>query len=413
MTTSPCLTCKTAVKIHTDQWIALKHSSQFYNPSGSMSSEPVAGGVLRADSSATMLSMSDLDPVSAIFIRECYILWYNQFLKAAKERPKGKFALSSSPGCGKTIANNFIFKMAASDPFLRDKSILYQFGAHFYHFKSGSVGHIDRNTALTIASLPDTFYVLDGLDASPVHSECLTLFISSPQSNIFKDWHYHAQIVPRYFPVWSLEELRQCRIYCYPTISQEVVDRRYERYGGIARYVFWPNEEPPSIQAAVFDSDARKSIRSVGEPSRLFPTSHILLHLSVDEHLRFQHVVLASRYVGHLLFSKYFDETFETLKSLLGGGGALAGHLFECYVHFLFENGREEPLICRSLEGVFPFYMHSSLGIYSLIFHQGTTSSCSYRFHRAMLRFLKWFQKTCRRTSTMSRCRRSSPLLML
>jgi hypothetical protein len=123
--------------------------------------------------------------------------------------------------------------------------------------------------------------------------------------------------------------------------------------------VFW-REGPPSIESAISDSQARESIRSVGQPSQLFPTSHMLLHLSVDENMHFQHVDLASRYVGVLLFSKYFQETLDNLKSMLGAGGALAGHLFECYVHFLFEYGRDEPLSCRSLEGLH----HSNVHLY-------------------------------------------------
>jgi hypothetical protein len=282
-------------------------------------------------------------------------LWFKTFLDAVKMRPMGKFALSSSPGCGKTTANNFIFKMAASDPHLHLKPILYQVKEVFYHLKSNMVYIVDRKEAHIIASLPETFYVIDGRDADPVHSLCLTLFISSPRSNNFKDWYFHQQIEPWYFPVWSLEELRNCRERCYPTISPDVLDSRYHRYGGIARYVLRPVGEPPSIEAVVADYNARDSIRAVGDPSQIYPSSHMLLHLSVDENLRLQHVVLASRYVGSLLFEKYFDETYDRLTSLLGAGGALAGHLFECYVHFLFKGIRELKLICESLEGIHRF----------------------------------------------------------
>jgi hypothetical protein len=341
--------------IYTDQWIALKHSSQFCDPFGEKCDEPVAGGFLSVPDPQTLLSMSDLGPASIIFIRECYIFWFNRFLEAAKRRPLGKFALSSTPGCGKTAAFNFILKMAASDPLLKDKPILYQFKAFFYHFKSDSVYAIGSKAAQKIARRSETFYIIDGHNADPVQSDCLTLFISSPRSDTFKNWYYHAMTTPWYFPVWSLKELRDCREVCYPTISEEVVDRRYEQYGGIARYLFWTDQDPPAIKFVVADSDARKSIRAVGEPSQLFPSSHMLLHITVDDDQHFQHMTLASRYVGRLLFSKHFDETFELLKSLLGSRGALAGHLFECYVHYLFENGREEPLVCRSLEGIYVF----------------------------------------------------------
>jgi hypothetical protein len=295
------------------------------------------------------------EPFSLVFIRECYINWFTKFLLAVKQRPRGRFALSSSPGCGKTFAITFIFKMAITEPFLRDYSILYQFQTAFYHFRSDTIVQVDRGEAENITLLPETFYILDGPDAEPVHSICLTLFISSPR-NIFKDWHYHSKITPSYFPVWSLEELRQCRALCYPTIDEATVDTRYLQYGGIARYVFWEDGKPPSLEAIITDSNARRSIHSVGEPSRLFPSSHMLLHITVDEDMHFRHVVLASRYVGVLLFSKYFQETLDNLTSMLGAGSALAVHLFECYAHFLFQNGRDEPLNCRSLEGLHHSY---------------------------------------------------------
>ena len=292
--------------------------------------------------------MSDSGLVSTLFIRECYIIWFGQFLPAAQKWPTGKFALSSSPGCGKTMVTNYLFKMAHSHPILQNKPILYQSGKAFFYFNLDKVFYIDRNAALKLAINNQTFYILDGLDAKPVHSECLTLFIASPRSNHFKDWHYHAQITPSYFPVWSLNELRDCRALCYPEFDVATVDR-----GGIARYVFWPNEEPPSLEGVIADSNARKSFRSAGDPSQLFPSSHMMLHISVDENLHFQHIVLASRHVGYLLFDKYFDETLERLKSLLGGRSALAGHLFECYAHFLLEHGHPHPFNCRSLEGVY------------------------------------------------------------
>jgi hypothetical protein len=193
-----------ADNIFTTQWNALKNFSHFYDPSGSKSRAPIAGGVLRAsgNDSPTLLSMSNTrGGISTIFIRECYILWFDKFLKDVKAEPEGKFALSSSPGCGKSMADNFIFKMAASDPLLSHKPILYQFGKTFYHFNLDSVFLIDRMTAQNIALLKETFYVLDGHSVDPLHSECLTLFISSPLSDTFKKWHYHTQISPRYLPV--------------------------------------------------------------------------------------------------------------------------------------------------------------------------------------------------------------------
>ena len=204
-----------------------------------------------------------------------------------------------------------------------------------------------------IAIEEETFYILDGDDAEDVPSHCLTLFISSPR-DYFRSWLDEVMTTSPYFPVWTLDELRKCRMLCYGTIAQTVVDDRYSQYGGIPRYVFCPPAELPSLENVIADSDARESIRAIWNPSDMFPTSHILLHISVDENFHYHHLVLASRYIGVLLFSRHFQQMFERLKEVLGDGGALgfAESLFECYIHFLFENGYNQPLICRSLEGL-------------------------------------------------------------
>jgi hypothetical protein len=166
------------IRLYTGQWMALKRSSRFISTDGRELRSLTAGCVLRLDNSSSMLAVSDCDEVTAVFVRQCYILWFSEFLAGVAERPKGKFALSSSPGCGKTMATNVIFKLANSTPLLQDKPILYQFSSAFFYFHSDKVISVDRNKAIEFAVLPETFYILDGRDADPVHSICLTLFIS-------------------------------------------------------------------------------------------------------------------------------------------------------------------------------------------------------------------------------------------
>ena len=106
-------------------------------------------------------------------------------------------------------------------------------------------------------------------------------------------------------PVWSLDELLDCRELCYDMLTQEVVEDRYRRYGGIARNVFWEPRQLPSLEGALANGNACKCIRAVHDLSRMSTSSHILLHISVDENLPFTaYLVLASRYVGNRLFTK-------------------------------------------------------------------------------------------------------------
>jgi hypothetical protein len=235
---------------YTNQWMLLK-KSRFFS-SGEPGDRPCAGSILHTSDSSQILSLANRQ-IFRVFIRDCYIQWFNLFLESIEQRPIGKFALSSTPGCGKTFATNYIFKMASTNPYLCNKPILYQYKTEFFYFRSDKVFAVDRGRATTIAQSHDTFYILDGYNADPVSSECLTLFISSPCSSHFEHWCYEAQITPLFFPVWSLDELQSCRDQCYhQMIDRTTVDERYEQYGGIPRFVFWDGE-PPSIEAAVDD----------------------------------------------------------------------------------------------------------------------------------------------------------------
>jgi len=242
------------ISVYTSWWIALKSASHFISSDGNHSPVPSAGSVLCLINSTEILTMSKSKPLSSIFIWECYIMWWNRFILDVEQDPSRKFALSSSPGCGKTVATNFIFKMATSHPLLHDKPILYQFKTDFYSIQLDNVSRINCDVASGIAICPETFYLLDGLDADPMHSRCLTLFIVSPCNNNFKNWYYQCTITPLYFPIWSWDEFWQCQELCYQGISEETIKSWYERYGGIAHYVYWQPGDLPSLEAAVTES---------------------------------------------------------------------------------------------------------------------------------------------------------------
>lgn len=62
------------------------------------------------------------------YIRPCYVQWSNSVLAELSNDPKTLlFALSSSPGCGKTSLTPFLFKMIRSMDIFKDVSIVYQY----------------------------------------------------------------------------------------------------------------------------------------------------------------------------------------------------------------------------------------------------------------------------------------------
>ena len=130
--------------------MSLKYYSQFSTAADSTraSVKPCTGGILHLSDLLGLSSMlsimmeSDEPPkVTSIFTRECYIRWFDRFVLDVKRRPSGKFGISSTPGCGKTMAINFILKMASSVPELRDRPVLLQYRnlKEFSHIKSDRV----------------------------------------------------------------------------------------------------------------------------------------------------------------------------------------------------------------------------------------------------------------------------------
>ena len=270
-----------------------------------------------------------------------------------RREPNGTNALSGTPGIRKRFIVIYLFARMPDTPSLAGRDILYQRSDRFYLFSPKVDVFLvnDLPSVMNLVTISSTFYIIDGHMAEPVDSKCLTLFMSSPRNHMFQDWCKEQTTYPLYLPVWTLEELETCHPECYPDLSSENLESRYLRYGGVPRTVFWTHGELPSIDGTINDANARKSINSVGTPSRIFPTSHLLLHIIVNDDLGFQGLDIASDYIGVLLFENYYEETMEKLNSLIGDPGALGGHLFECYMHYRFKHSDNLKFRRRSLEG--------------------------------------------------------------
>ena len=83
----------------------------------------------------------------------------------------------------------------------------------------------------------ETLYIIDG-QTTPMTSICITLFISSPRSQQYKEFVKQKMAKEWYFPVWTLAELQACHLICYPDLPIEMLQERHRVCGGIARFVF-------------------------------------------------------------------------------------------------------------------------------------------------------------------------------
>jgi hypothetical protein len=239
---------------------------------------------------------------------------------------------------------------------LRPNRIVYQKATEYtcFNLENQTAVELEHLEAKVLVRQQDTLYIIDG-QTTPMSSSCITLFISSPRSQHYKEFVKQKMAKEWYFPVWTLEELQSCQIQCYPDLSIENLTERYSVYGGVARLVFYRDYSiivPSIMEEALADVDAVKGVRSIGIPTKIFATTHTLLHIIVsnDGLYQFTHVNIASKYVGEQLWIRHSAQMITNLQEMFGGSpNEISRHLFEIYGHMVFSNGGRT-LKCRCLE---------------------------------------------------------------
>jgi len=301
------------------------------------------------------------DEIKKLYVRKCYQDVFNSLLDHVNVGSK-LFAISGTPGIGKSLFFIYILHHLMNDfgsktlP-LKPNRIVYHRASDYtcFDLEKQTGVELGRKDAKSLVQQQDTFYIVDGRTSQPHDSSCVVLFISSPCSKFYKDFVNKKTAKEWYFPVWTLEELEICQRYCYPDLSIEMLKERHRIFGGVARFVFYKDNSirvPTIMEETLADVDAVKGVRNIGNPTRIFETSHTLLHIRVssDGLYHFTHVDIASEYVGEQLWIRYAAQMITNLQEMFGGSpNEISRHLFEIYGHMVFSAGGRT-LRCKCLE---------------------------------------------------------------
>jgi hypothetical protein len=204
-------------------------------------------------------------------------------------------------------------------------------------------------------------YIANDDEEQAVNTAAPTIFIASPRADTYREYVKQKKALQFCFPVWEMSELERCRIICYPEVSKQALQARYEIYGGVARilfgqHIFKPNQLVSMVQmdGALSNSEAVNAIRVVREPTAIHKESHTLIHCNSGEQdgipYQFVDACLASKYVGMQLWKNYHKEMAVKLQEFLGGSDSeLSRRLFEIYMHLILQGGNIS-LKCRNLK---------------------------------------------------------------
>ena len=299
--------------------------------------------------------------IKETYVRKCYRDVFELLLKNIKMK---SFAISGTPGIGKSVFFVYILFRLMKDfseksLSLKPNRIVYQMtnSYRYYDLQQRTVSLTTKLEAEVLVLKADTFYIIDGRTV-PMPSSCITLFISSPRSEHYKDFVKEKMAKEWYFPVWTLEELKSCQIRCYPDLTIVLLTERYRVCGGVARFVFHKDYSipiPKKIKSSLNDTNAVRGVKYVGETTDIFPDSHSLLQIMVGDDefgnaYQFIGLDVASKYVGEQLWIRHYAQMITNLQDMFSGSpNEISRHLFEIYGHMVFSVGGRT-LKCRCLE---------------------------------------------------------------
>ncbi|KAJ3085699.1 hypothetical protein HK100_008955 [Physocladia obscura] len=287
------------------------------------------------------------DEFRKLFVKKCYQDVYGLMVTQVEAGIEA-FAISGTPGVGKSLFFVYIlyrlvtdqsintsrsdptssaFRASSSQPFTFEASssslrpgsvspldfkptkILYQTGSTYESFDMNhcAVAGVTKIEAERLVREAETFYIIDGRDSPPLPSSCVVLFIALPRSDTYKEFVKQKMASEWFFPVWTLQELKICRLNCYSNLKINMLEERYRICGGVAHYVFHRDFSisiTKKMRAVLSDVNAVCGVKYVGELSNIFPQSHALMHMLIGNY----HEGNPYQFIGLDVTSKYVRE---------------------------------------------------------------------------------------------------------
>jgi hypothetical protein len=193
----------------------------------------------------------------ALLVRKCYHELYDIIIKSPITTTKPlRILLTGTSGIGKStfliyfiirhlyesiIAPNSKKNPVISSSGMRDILIFQpaQSDNKFYAFAGPNIVRTGTYSDFeAFFLLPTTWYLVDWKPASkPVSEKAATLFALSPNSISDPDFKHFEKVLPQRFcmPVWTYDELEECRRHAFPELPPRSLKYIYTRVGGVPR----------------------------------------------------------------------------------------------------------------------------------------------------------------------------------
>jgi hypothetical protein len=342
--------------------------------------EPLEGG--GAQSGAVLVRLPagcgaewpQLGPDAPLFVRSFYEGCFEGVLKSfdAECAPDAlrKFTILGNAGIGKSAFGAYLLWRAVQ----ARRTVVYvsdKVQEAFILHGNGRVEAFDseefRRRAFSVLGNASTVLICDGM--TPLICSAFTVLITSPVRTRWKEFNKCVDARRLFFPVFSLREIEDMRRACFPRLSgaeaEAGVQQRYEKWGGIPRYVLGKLDEDSQalLERAKTSIDVSALLRDLdkGEIESDMTVSHRLVHLkpageradgpfedprSADSYV-FARSELGSAHIIEAVLRAAKQRDLDHLHSMLADGlenatfARLYGSLFErAALHALAAGGR-------------------------------------------------------------------------
>ncbi|GAQ92402.1 hypothetical protein KFL_010070020 [Klebsormidium nitens] len=285
----------------------------------------------------------------SIVIRECY----RTVLKKL-EVLGNNFAviLSGTPGIGKSafavLLLHWFAKQGAQvayrymDRIRKDTILFFDFSnPSAINVKKASEGTAYWQSILDLCERPSVWLVQDGRAPRetqfPGYGRWVVL--CSPNSDNYMEFvkGKHAEVW--WLPVWTLEELLECRQRFYPDMSQKRTEDRFEQFGGVVRSVLADPGRSFEHLARSLSALEAVDLYGLGAAPSESAIRHAFAHIEATKDLEFDGFRLGSPRIGDLVFQKAKEGRWQDLVDLLHAAasnprvGEISGSSLEAYGH--------------------------------------------------------------------------------
>jgi len=277
---------------------------------------------------------------SAFIIRECYKdLWK----LITEDKKYNGWIVTGNPGIGKSMFGFFLLIYLAK----QRKTVIYEHFSMKHQYKFQPDGDVFNGEFEKELQDSETWYIMDTTIPKTLDIMAKKVFISSPDDDAMKQFRKQSDTASELImPPWTKEEIMDSHRNIYSHISEDMVNKQYDLWGGIPRYVFDPEkwtENELLLEINRLSSGTRANIVNDGKFS--CETSHKIYHIyTTPPKYNDIYMEFASPYVCKKVVELYEQQHKSELLAFLkasnyGVWGSVRGNLFESYAHRVISRG--------------------------------------------------------------------------